>query len=85
MRDIQRWDGELHDFVRKGDGCVEAFCPKCRVTKDIPWRLPGRVDLSWTLPDLRTNMTRSACGARPDPARFKTGRHDPHPPRRRAT
>jgi hypothetical protein len=76
MRNARRWDQELHDFIRRGDEHVEAFCPKCRVKKTIPWRLLGKVDLSWTLPELRTHMKCSTCGAKPDPDQFKAGRHE---------
>jgi hypothetical protein len=78
MREVRRWNEELHDFIRKGEEHVEAFCPKCRVMKIIPWRLLGKVDLSWTLPELRTHMKCSTCGTRPDPAKFKAGRVDLH-------
>lgn len=67
---------ELHDFIHKGDEHVEAFCPKCRVMKLI---LLGKVDLSWTLPELRTHMKCSVCGTRPDLAKIKAGRHELYP------
>lgn len=58
---------ELWQLIRDGVTYIRVACPRCRVIKDVPWRLLGRVDLSWTPPEVASRMRCSRCGAPPDP------------------
>ena len=56
---------ELWQLIREGFTYIVVRCPKCGRASYVPWRLLGKVDLQWTVPDVASRMRCRTCGVPP--------------------